>query len=261
MTQQATSIAKTYQTVSKNVFGEAFMHQLRMAVGQTVDPSYFARTFLTTIKSDAKLLKCTQDSLLYALMFSGQTRLPIDPVLGKLWIIPFGNKAQVIIGYKGLIDLARRSGEISTIQSHAVYQEDEFDYRYGLDPKLDHTPCNNADKGDLIGAYAVARLKDGGYQFDYMTRHDIDLIRAKAPGGNSDAWKNHYAEMAKKTVLRRLCKLLPASIDLQRAVSLDEMYDAGKEQDLRNAVDVEPIVQEQPPTALENLTEDIANGE
>jgi recombination protein RecT len=140
------------------------------------------------------------------------------------------NSVQVIIGYKGLIDLARRSGQIVSIAAHEVCANDKFELVYGLDEKLIHTP-SLGERGELIGFYAVAKLKDGGHSFEFMSLRQVqEIMAATQSKGKYGPWKDNFTEMGRKTVIRRLAKYLPLSIEFQTAVALDNMAEGGKDQ-------------------------------
>lgn len=199
------------------------------------------------------LAKCDVASLVGAIGQCAQIGLEPNTVLGHAYLVPFNtkrkdanggerwvNSVQVIIGYKGLIDLARRSGQIVSIAAHEVCENDEFELVYGLDEKLNHTPSMD-DRGAVTGFYAVAKLVGGGYAFEFMSVHQINQIRDSSQGyqqarkyGKQDAhpWTAHFVEMGRKTVIRRLAKYLPLSIEFQTAASLDEAGAAGKDQHL-----------------------------
>ncbi|EBG1618414.1 recombination protein RecT, partial [Salmonella enterica] len=159
------------------------------------------------------------------------SQLGLEPggALGHAYLLPFGNKneksgkknVQLIIGYRGMIDLARRSGQIASLSARVVREGDDFSFEFGLEEKLVHRPGENED-APVTHVYAVARLKDGGTQFEVMTRKQIELVRAQSKAGNNGPWVTHWEEMAKKTAIRRLFKYLPVSIEIQRAVSMDE---------------------------------------
>lgn len=180
------------------------------------------RVALTSFNLTPKLLDCTPRSLLGAVIQCAQ--LGLEPgVLGHAYLIPYGQDVQLVIGYRGLIQLARRSGEISTVNAHEVYSEDKFSYRYGLNPELNHTPSETAKRGDITHFYAVVKLKDGGAQFEAMTKAQVDAHRDRySRAAKQGPWVTEYVEMGKKTVLRRVLKLSPASIEMQHAVMLDE---------------------------------------
>ncbi len=197
------------------------------------------------------LAKCDVASLVGAIGQCAQMGLEPNTVLGHAYLVPFNtkrkdsngndrwvNSVQVIIGYKGLIDLARRSGQIISIAAHEVRENDHFELVYGLDEKLNHTP-SMGERGDVIGFYAVAKLKDGGHCFEFMSRHQVEKIQAAANAKNkspSKVWDEHFVEMGRKTVIRRLAKYLPLSVEFQKAVALDNMAEAGKDQYL-DAID------------------------
>lgn len=158
-------------------------------------------------------------------------QLGLEPgLLGQCYLLPFKNnrkgitEVQFIIGYKGMIDLARRSGHIQSIYAHAVYENDEFEYELGLNPTLKHVPSFDSDRGEYIGSYAVAHFKDGGYQMEFMPKSEIEKRRLASPGGRSkySPWNNYYEEMANKTVIRHMWKYLPISVEIQQAVAHDE---------------------------------------
>jgi recombination protein RecT len=194
-----------------------------------------------------KLAQCDPMSFLGAVIQCAQLGLEPGNALGHAYILPFdkrqkvngrwetvGTEAQVIIGYRGMIDLARRSGQIVSIEARAVYEGDEFDCSLGLESKLTHTPDwqnpNRSQPDKLRFVYAVAKLKDGGIQFDVMSRAEVDGIRARSKSADNGPWVTDYAAMALKTVVRRLFKFLPVSIEVQQAVSLDEQAEAGVSQ-------------------------------
>lgn len=191
------------------------------------------------------LAKCDVPSLVGAIGQCAQMGLEPNTVLGHAYLVPFNtkrkdaegnerwvNSVQVIIGYKGLIDLARRSGQIVSIAAHEVCEADQFDLVYGLDEKLEHKPAMG-ERGGVIGFYAVAKLKDGGHCFEFMSRHQIEQIMvASQSKGKYGPWKDHFVEMGRKTVIRRLAKYLPLSIEFQTAAALDSMAETGKDQGL-----------------------------
>jgi len=211
------------------------------------------------------LAKCDVASLVGAIGQCAQMGLEPNTVLGHAYLVPFNtkrkdgsgnerwvNSVQVIIGYKGLIDLARRSGQIVSIAAHEVCEHDKFDLVYGLDEKLEHRPAMG-ERGDVIGFYAVAKLKDGGHCFEFMSRLQVEqIMRSTQSKGNYGPWKDNFTEMGRKTVIRRLAKYLPLSIEFQTAATLDGMAEAGKDQglDASTIIDGEfAVVPEDMPTA------------
>ncbi|MEI8369786.1 MAG: recombination protein RecT [Planctomycetia bacterium] len=229
----------TVKDKAANVRGliERCRGQIAMALPKHMTPERMMRVCNTAIQKTPALLDCEPRSLMGAIIQSSQLGLEPDGVLGHAYLIPFNNRktgrieCQFIAGYKGLIELSRRSGQISTVYAHAVHANDEFRYTLGLDPTLIHKPTSG-EPGDLIAVYAVCHLRDGGKQFEVLQRREIDAIRSQSKASNSGPWVTHYDEMAKKTALRRLCKLLPTSPELARAAALDELAEASQPQDL-----------------------------
>lgn len=196
-------------------------------------PERMARIALHATIKTPKLLDCTKESVIGSILECAT--LGLEPgVGGQCWILPYGDKATFIAGYRGLIQLARRSGQISTIFARAVYEKDEFSYQ-DYPPKLQHKRSREEDRGELVAAYAVCRLTDGGEQWEVMERHEIMKIKARSPGAKKDysPWnsKDDEPEMWKKTALRKLSKMLPMSVELARATDLDEAADLGIAQD------------------------------
>lgn len=224
---------KTAAAPSKIKTIEEYMKQMAPAMKEALprhmDVDRLMRLAMTTIRTTPQLREAEVSSLLGAVMQAAQ--LGLEPgLLGQCYLLPFKNnkkgitEVQFIIGYKGMIDLARRSGHIESIYAHAVYEKDEFEYELGLEPKLKHKPSMEADRGEFIGAYAVAHFKDGGYQFEFMPKSEIEKRKARSKSANSSysPWKTDYEEMAKKTVIRHMWKYLPISVEIQEAVSYDE---------------------------------------
>jgi recombination protein RecT len=177
------------------------------------------RVALTEFRRTPALYECEPRSVIGALVQCAQLGLEPGGVLGQAYLIPFHNKntnqkeAQLIIGYKGLLDLTWRSGHLKSLEARLVYKADVFRLTYGVQAGITHEPClDEASRGEVIYAYGVANLKSGGVQFEVMSREDIKKIQTASKSGA--IWKSHWEEMAKKTVLRRLLKTLPVSVEL-----------------------------------------------
>lgn len=208
--------------------------QLEMALPKHIQVDRLIRVAMTSIQRTPKLLDCDQKSLMAAIMQSAQLGLMPDGVLGEAYLIPFKDQVQFIIGYRGLISLARRSGEIVSLAAHCVHQNDVFEFEYGLDEKLRHVPNMLKDRGEMVAVYAVAKLKDGGHGLEVMSRKDVEGIRNRSQGYKSaiqykkdHPWITDFEQMARKTVLRRLSKYLPVSVEMLEAISIDEHSEAG----------------------------------
>lgn len=199
---------------------------------------------LTSINKSPKLLECTQSSVMAAVMQAAELGLEPGGALGEGYLVPYNNKVkgpggverwehqcQFIPGYRGLIALARRSGEISTFYAEAVYAGDKFKVELGLDPKLEHTPDYDSEQRDdpknITFTYSVARFKDGSFQFAVLSRKEIERIRKRSKAAESGPWVTDFEEMAKKTSVRRLSKSLPLSVEMAKALELQAAAEAG----------------------------------
>ena len=226
--------------------------QMALALPRHMTADRLARIALTEVRKNATLAKCDQASFLGAIMQCAQLGLEPGGALGHAYLIPFENRrkgiteVQFIVGYRGMIDLARRSGQIVSLSARVVHENDHFIYRYGLDETIEHVPAPS-DRGALAYVYAVGKLKDGGTQFEVLSLDEIEAIRDASQGYKTAVrfdkkdtpWIAHFEEMAKKTVIRRLFKYLPVSIELQRAVGLDEQAEVGIPQDNPLTIDSE----------------------
>lgn len=207
----------------------AMLDQLRAALPKHVTPERLVRIVLTEIRRVPKLAECKQQSLLGAIVQAAQ--LGLEPgVLGQCWIIPFGGEAVFIPGYRGLVQLMWRSNLVRAVSARAVFTGDTFGYDFGED-RIAHTPGGETDPEKLTHAWAAIHTTAGGRIFDVMTREEIERTRRRSRAGTSGPWVTDYAEMAKKTVLRRLAKLAPASVELMTALRLDDEADTGAPQE------------------------------
>lgn len=223
---------KQPMTVIETLRSPAMIAQLRMALPKHVTPERLARIVTTQIRQVPTLLQCSRESLLGAVMQCAQ--LGLEPgTLGQCWIIPYGKEATFILGYRGMAQLAWRSSMISSITARAVFEGDVFAYDFGAD-KLTHQPGGENDPKKLTHAWAAVHTTNGGRLWDVMTRKEIEAIRERAASSKarSSPWTTDYAEMAKKTVLRRLFKLAPLTPELQTAMQLDDAADQGISQGL-----------------------------
>lgn len=234
--------------------------RIAQALPKHCTPERMLAVAMTAIQRTPKLLDCSPQSVIGAIVQASQLGLEVDQVLGHAYLVPFFNsktkqlECQLIPGYKGLVDMARRSGKLAKVTARIVFENDTYEFHYGLDEKLIHRPSQTDEPGPMIAAYAVATMTDGTQQFEWMWKRQIDKIRDGSPASKSGPWVTDYDEMAKKTALRRLCKLLPASTEIQKAVALDELEAAGISQGMSSVVDFEPT---DTPTTLDALAEDI----
>lgn len=202
--------------------------EIKKALPSVMTPERFTRITLSALSTNPQLGACTPKSFLGAMMTAAQLGLEPNTPLGQAYLIPFKNhgvlECQFQLGYKGLIDLAYRSGEVAVIQAHTVYSNDEFEYELGMDPKLRHIPAKS-NRGDPIYFYAIFKTKSGGYGFEVMSKSDIDdharRYSQSSRKGSSSPWQTNYEEMAKKTVLKRVLKYAPLKSDFVRGLAQD----------------------------------------
>ena len=205
-------------------------------------PERVVRILLIATTKEPLLLQCSKESMLLAVMQASALGLEIGGVMGHAYLIPFKQTATLIVGYRGMVELARRSGLVRAVEAAVVYPEDGFEHERGLNPKLVHRPALDAayDQRKLIAAYAVARFTNGGSQFEVMTRPQIDAIKARSPTSGSGPWQTDFAEMAKKSAVRKLAKLLPMSPEMAAAIELDNRAETGGVVTFSELLDVEP---------------------
>lgn len=183
----------------------------------------FVRTTLNAIQRNPDIVRsCDRQSIYAACMAAAQDGLILDGREAAL--VPFKGKATYMPMVAGLLKRARNSGQIARIAAHVVYERDAFEYVLGDEERIYHKP-KMADRGKPIGAYAIAVLTDGSVQREFMPVQEIDRIRSMSRSGNAGPWKDHWDEMARKTVLRRLTKYLPYSTELDSVSYEDDDLD------------------------------------
>lgn len=234
--------------------------QFALAMPRGAEAKQLVRDALTLIRSNDKLGECDAQSVLGALMTCAQ--LGLRPgVLGQAWVLPFRDwrsrsyKAQLVIGYQGLVELAHRSGRVASLIARTVYENDEFYVDYGLNEKLEHRPTWDGDRGEAIGYYAIVKMTNGGHAFVTMSKREAEQHRdahamaRKNPGKPNEEvvgpWRDHFDAMAMKTCVIKLAKWMPRSTDLDLAVQADEGI----------RFDVDPTV------TADTVTHHLGNGE
>ena len=207
--------------------------QIAMALPKHLSADRIIRVAMTSIQRTPQLLECDPISLVAAVIQSSQLGLEPDGILGHAYLVPFRNtkknrmEVQFIPGYKGLIDLARRSGQVNRISAHVVYENEPFTMEYGTKEILEHKPLPPSTRGDRKGVYAIAVLNDGSAHFEWLWNEEIEAVKRQSKAVNFGPWKTHEDEMIRKTAIRRLVKYLPLSVELAKAAAVDELADAG----------------------------------
>ena len=213
--------------------------EIAKALPSVITPERFTRMAMTAISSNAKLAASTPQSFIGALMNAAQLGLEPNTPLGQAYLIPIRNnkagttETQFQICYKGLIDLAHRSGEFKTIYAKEVYENDEFSFEFGLEPKLLHKPAVDGERGEVIYYYAVFTLVNGGFGFDVASLGDISAHAKKYSKSYSNGpWQTNFDEMAKKTLLKKVLKYAPIKTEFAKQLSEDSTIKSDIEPDM-----------------------------
>lgn len=237
MTKQITALLTTQK------------EQIAKALPKHVDAGRMVRVALTELRVNPKLTQCDPLSFLGAVIKCAQLGLEIGAGLGQAYLIPFGKEVQVVVGYQGLMDLALRSGKVDSIIADCVYRDDDFDFYTDMKGQhIHHKPNLKSarDEHDILIVYAMAQIKDGGSVIAWMTKTEIDTHETKNRKGKfkGTTWKDHWSEMAKKTVIRRLYKYLPKSIEMRDIVTNESLADSGISQDSQSIITLEPAIEQ-----------------
>ena len=225
--QNQVSLTKTNEQKTMQNYIKSMEGQIKSALPSVMTPERFTRMVLSAISSNTKLASCTPSSFIGAMMSAAQLGLEPNTPLGQAYILPFQNKgvleAQFQLGYKGLIDLAYRSPQISTIQAHCVYENDVFSYEFGLHPQLIHKPAMD-NRGELRCVYAMFKTSNGGYGFEVMSKSAIETHGrqySKSYDSSFSPWKTDFESMAKKTVIKQALKYAPVKADYVQGIVVD----------------------------------------
>lgn len=178
-------------------------------VPKHLEPERLMRVAVNCVAKTPGLQKCTPTSLLQSVLVAAELGLEPGGALGHLYLVPFGNVCTPIIGYRGLVELARRSGEVVSVRAVVVYEKDRFRMTEGLEQTIDHEPFLDGDAGPLKYVYCVIKLKEGGYIVEVMSRAQVEAIKARSRSGTNGPWVTDFNEMAKKTVAKRGLKWAP----------------------------------------------------
>ena len=229
-------VAQATQQTGLKVLLQKMQGQIAKALPSVLTPERYTRMVMTALSTNPQLQSCTPESFLGAVMQAAQLGVEPNTPLGQAYLIPYKNKRKIgdkwydvlecsfQLGYKGLLDLAYRSGEVSIVDAQAVHENDEFSYEYGLEPKLKFKPALK-DRGPVIAYYAMFRTRQAGYNFTVMSKEDIVAFKdqySQAAGSKYSPWNTNFDAMAKKTVLKQVLKYAPLKSDFVKAVAADE---------------------------------------
>jgi recombination protein RecT len=212
--------------------------EIARALPRHVNPDRMSRIALTALRSTPKLAQCTPESFLGCIVQAAQLGLEVNTPLGHAYLIPFEDRrnnrviCQLIVGYQGMIDLARRSGLVKALYAYPVYEGDKFTWSLGLNPNITHEPSTDAgrERKQITHVYAVAKLEGGEPVFTVLTRSEVEKYRDRSRASKSGPWVTDYEAMALKTSIRRLFRWLPKSAEMATAAAFDEALETGRSQ-------------------------------
>lgn len=197
----------------------AMTPQFAAALPKHVSPERFVRVMMTAVQTTPALLNADRRTLFASAMKASQMGLLPDGREGA--IVTFKDQCQFMPMVAGVMKMVRNSGEISTWSVQAVYENDNFDFCLGDEEHITHKPALSG-RGKLIAVYSIVSMKDGEKSREVMSVEDVNGIRARSRSGGSGPWVTDFAEMAKKTVVRRHAKRLPLSTDIDGAIREDD---------------------------------------
>lgn len=240
MAANETALVAPAKDVRNLIMSDAFQQQIKKAMPAAMSSDVMLRVAVTTIQKTPKLLECSRESLMQCVLECAQLGLLPDGILGQAYMVPYSKVATLQIGYRGILELARRSNQVKFVVGEAVYDCDKFKISYAPVRTMSHDPdIDNPDRGrkedgkylpiGFRGAYGLVVYKDDTIDFEYLPLHKIERVRAGSQTGSSKdgPWLNHFEEMAKKTGIRSLGKRLPLSADDLRMLVRDEYNEQG----------------------------------
>jgi recombination protein RecT len=235
--------------------------QIEGVLARQIDPKRFTRMIVAQINKTPKLLECTPMSVVNSALQAASLGLEIRT--NQAYLVPFKDKwgktqCNLLIDYRGKIDLAKRSGFIKDMEARLVYAADEFECSFGAEPRFIHRPflmhrhssgvwdrVSVEERGEVILGYAIAWIKGArAPHIEPMTYSEIEGIRSKSRSKNDGPWVTDWGQMARKTLIHRICNYIPQSPELAIAQDLDDRLDV--DIPLEPVIDVAPEDDEQP---------------
>lgn len=214
--------------------------KITTALQNSIDAKYFCSTAVALVNGNSKLLDCTQKSLYLAILQAARLSLNLDGLLGQAYLIPYGPKAQLVIGFKGLRELALRTNKYKDLRARVVYEKDIFEIELGTNEFIKHIPFEG-DRGKKRGCYAIAICSDGSAISEFMFTDEINKHRDQYSKGHKksdSAWITATDRMWEKTLIRRLCGRLQMSVVAQQVMGREDKMDAGLELPAEDDIDV-----------------------
>lgn len=218
MNQQNTQLEKpTVRDIRDFLETDSVKGQLALVLPKHMTPDRFARVAVTAMTKTPKLLECTKESLLRCLMDCSS--LGLEPNGRDAHLIPYGNVCTLIVDWKGLVSLARRSGDVALFKADLVKERDSFSWENGV---VTHGIDWRKDRGKTEAVYSYVKFRDGSEDWEVLQIAEVEAIRKRSKAGNSGPWVSDFDEMAKKTAIRRHSKRLTLSPEFQDALEKDD---------------------------------------
>jgi recombination protein RecT len=231
------NLAKTKELKSL-LASESMQNQFAASLPKHLTPERFGRVAMTAITRTPKLVDCSRESFMQCLL--DLSAMGLEPDNQRAYLIPYGNVCTLIVSYKGLVELMRRAGDVASIHADIVCENDEFIHNMGAIEK--HTFDLRKPRGEMFAAYCQVTFKDGAKQAAIMSKEEIDAIKKRSKSGNNGPWVSDYNEMAKKTVVRRVSKMITLSPEIMEAVERSDRHEFGEMRNVTKA----PVVRVQP---------------
>lgn len=198
--------------------------RMESLLSSEITPTQMCALVMESFRKTPKLAECTPNSILYSVLQACVANLKIGGPFPEAHLVPYKGECILIPDWRGCIKAVTRSGYVSKVQPRSVWSEDlHFEVLYGTDDEIKHRPTLDADKGTISHVYAVFYLASGEKKFDVMSTSEVEAIRAESPAKNLKAWKDHWEQMAWKTVIKRGAKTIPIPDEDRRAIDAQEI--------------------------------------
>jgi recombination protein RecT len=238
----AAQTSKKSLTLSAMLLEPKMQREIARALPEHIKPDRMIRVLLTALKTTPKLAQCETGTFLGCIMQAAQLGLEPNTPLGHAYLIPRDNRktretrCTLLIGYQGMLELSYRTGAVIEVGAQVVRRDDEFEYEYGLRPKLRFRPSPDAlrdldpDRFPITHVWAKAEMKSGGQPWVVLSRAQVEARRARSMASETGPWVTDYEAMCQKTAVRALWKFLPKSTEMAQAEALEQAAESGHSQ-------------------------------
>jgi recombination protein RecT len=218
--------------------------------GERTKPETLVRLAVFEFSRSEFLRRCSPESIYASLILAAQIGLEPSGIRGEAYLVPFKGQCTLVPGWRGLVKLALKSRAVRSLYSHVAYSRDFFEVRLGTSTEIVHRPCLDADRGEIVAAYAVAKLENGEHDIEVMTIGELEHVRSVAAnsrgGKDGPAYAEWADQMYRKAPIRRIAKRLPLGDDFYVAAKLDELHERGEKQsEIARFIDVPAEVAEE----------------